>query len=57
MRTMIKLNELRLELERSEKVIAHFESKDKSFYKKGIEKLEERRNECITLEKNLFLLA
>ena len=28
---------------------AYFESKDKSFYKKGIEKLEERWNECITL--------
>lgn len=29
---------------------AYFESKDKSFYIKGIEKLEERWNECITLE-------
>ncbi|KZC13929.1 Histone-lysine N-methyltransferase SETMAR [Dufourea novaeangliae] len=29
---------------------AYFESKDKSFYIKGIERLEERWNECITLE-------
>ena len=29
---------------------AYFESKDESFYKKGIEKLEKRWNECITLE-------
>ena len=28
------------------------ESKDQSFYKKGIEKLEKRSNECITLEGN-----
>ncbi|KAK1129625.1 hypothetical protein K0M31_019340 [Melipona bicolor] len=28
----------------------YFESKDKSFYKKGMEKLEERWNECITFE-------
>lgn len=28
----------------------YFESKDKSFYKKGIEMLEKRWNECITLE-------
>ena len=31
-------------------VEAYFESKDKSFYKKVIEKLEERWNKCITLE-------
>ena len=31
---------------------AYFESKDESFYKKGIEKLEKRWNECITLEGN-----
>ena len=31
---------------------AYFESKDKSFYKKGIEKLEKRWNKCITLEEN-----
>ena len=30
----------------------YFESKDESFYKKGIEKLEKRWNECITLERN-----
>lgn len=30
---------------------ACFESKDKSFYKKGNEKLEECWNECITLER------
>ena len=30
----------------------YFESKDESFYKKGIEKLEKRWNECITLEGN-----
>ena len=29
---------------------AYFESKDKSFYEKGIKKLEERWNECITFE-------
>ena len=29
---------------------AYFTSKDKSFYKKAIEKLEERWNECITFE-------
>ena len=28
---------------------AYFEAKDKSFYKKGIEILEKRWNECITL--------
>ena len=33
---------------------AYFESKDESFYKKGIEKLEKRWNECITLEGNYF---
>ena len=31
---------------------AYFESKDGSFYKKGIEKLEKRWNECIMLEGN-----
>ena len=31
---------------------AYFESKDESFYKKCIEKLEKRWNECITLEGN-----
>ena len=31
---------------------AYFESKDESFYKKGIEKLEKRRNQCITFEGN-----
>ena len=31
---------------------AYFESKDKSFYKKGIEELQKRWNECITLEGN-----
>ena len=34
------------------KTEAYFESKDESFYKKGIEKLEEHWNECITLEGN-----
>ena len=38
----------------NEKVIAktevYFEPKDKSFYEKGIEMLEKRWNECITLE-------
>ena len=29
---------------------ANFESKEKSFYKHGIEKLEKRWNACITLE-------
>ena len=29
---------------------AYFEAKDKSFYKKGIEMLEKRWNECITLK-------
>ena len=29
---------------------AYFEAKGKSFYKKGIEILEKRWNECITLE-------
>ena len=29
---------------------AYFEAKDKSFYKKGIEMLEKRWNECVTLE-------
>ena len=31
---------------------AYFESKDEPFYKKGIEKLEKRWNECITPEGN-----
>ena len=31
---------------------AYFEREDESFYKKGIEKLEERWNECIMLEEN-----
>ncbi|XP_020290881.1 uncharacterized protein LOC109858229 [Pseudomyrmex gracilis] len=31
---------------------AYFETKDKSFYKKGIELLEKRWNQCITLEGN-----
>ena len=31
---------------------AYFESKDESFYKKGIEELEKCWNECITLEEN-----
>ena len=31
---------------------AYFESKDESFYKKDIEKLEKRWNKCITLEGN-----
>ena len=34
------------------KTEAYFESKDESFYKKSIEKLEKRWNECITLEGN-----
>ena len=38
----------------NEQVIAvnegHFEAKDKSFYKHGIEKLEKRWNNCIALE-------
>ena len=29
---------------------AYFKAKDKSFYKKGLEILEKRWNECITLE-------
>ena len=40
----------------SEEVIAetedYFESKDESFYKKGIKKLEKRWNEYITLKEN-----
>ena len=31
---------------------AYFKSKDDTFYKKGIEKVEKRWNECITLEGN-----
>ena len=34
------------------KTEAYFESKDESFYKKDIEKLEKRWNECMTLEGN-----
>ena len=34
---------------------AYFENKDGSFYKKGIEKLDKRSNECITLEGNYFV--
>ena len=30
----------------------YFDSEDESFYKKGIEKLEKRWNECITLKGN-----
>ena len=41
-------------LDSNEEVIAeteaYFKAKDKSFYKKGIEMLEKRLNECITLE-------
>ena len=33
---------------------AYFESKDESFYKKSMEKLKKRWNECITLEGNCF---
>ena len=33
---------------------AFLESKDKSFYKKGIEKVEKRWNKCIILEENCF---
>ncbi|KAF7275745.1 hypothetical protein GWI33_011310 [Rhynchophorus ferrugineus] len=32
--------------------VAYFEAKDKSYYKNGIEKLEGRYNQCITLEGN-----
>ena len=43
----------------NEKVIAeteaYFEVKDKSFYKKGIEMLEKRWNECITLKEYYVL--
>ena len=42
----------------NEKVVAetdaYFESKNESFYKKDIENLEKRWNECITLEENFF---
>ena len=31
---------------------AYFESKNESFYKTGIEKLEKRSNECIMLKGN-----
>ena len=34
------------------KIETYFESKDESFYKKDIEKLEKRWNEYITLEEN-----
>ena len=41
----------------NEEVVAetevYFERKDESLYKKGIEKLEKRWNECITLEGNV----
>ena len=33
---------------------AYFESKDHSFYKKGIEKLEKPWNQWITLERNYY---
>ena len=33
---------------------AYFENKDEAFYKKGIDKLEKRWNECITLEGKYF---
>ena len=36
------------------KTEAYFKSKDESFYKKGIEKLEKRWNECIALEMQHF---
>ena len=36
----------------SEKTEAYFESKDESFYKKGIARLEKRWTECIKLEGN-----
>ena len=35
---------------------AYFESKDESFHKKGIKKLEKRWNECITIEDNYMLM-
>lgn len=31
---------------------AYFEAKDKSYYKNGIKKLEDRYNRCIALEGN-----
>ena len=34
---------------------AYFESKDESFYKKGIEKLEKRLNECIGLKETMLM--
>ena len=34
---------------------AYFEMKDESFYKKGIKKLEKRRNECITLKETMLM--
>ncbi|KAF7287564.1 hypothetical protein GWI33_005927 [Rhynchophorus ferrugineus] len=34
------------------KTEAYFEEKDKSYYKNGIEKLDGRHNQCITLEGN-----
>ena len=34
---------------------AYFESKDESFHKKGIEKLENRCNECITLKEIMLM--
>ena len=37
-------------IEQNGKYIIDFESKDESFYKKVIEKLQKRWNKCITLE-------
>ena len=37
------------------KTEAYFKSKDESFYKNGIEKLEKRCNECIKLEGNYIV--
>ena len=37
---------------KSLKELTYFESKEESFYKKGIEKLEKRWVECVTLEGN-----
>ena len=34
---------------------AYLESNDESFYKKGIEKLEKRWNECIALEETTLM--
>ena len=35
---------------------AYFEAEDKSFYKKGIELLEKRWNQCITLEGGVLVV-